>query len=116
MGTVGIRGTDHETILIATSLEDGKVAAGTYNKVYSGATILQSANGELLLDSNQVGFVSSVPGSVNAPLLIEKLPRAVEDLLASNNLDRINTSQVRLGPGNGVSVDSAISVVNAVEN
>jgi len=64
LATLGIRGTDHETIHISSDIDGDKSAslAGTYNKVYSGGTVLKTPDGALLLDPSQVGFVSGRPG------------------------------------------------------
>ena len=56
--TIGIRGTDHEPMYIPvpapgqTSLGE----PGTYNKVNSGQTVIQTIGGSIELDTNQVGF------------------------------------------------------------
>lgn len=78
--TIGIRGTDHETIHIVDG--DGDAPAGTYNRVYSGATILLSGGGQLNLDSNQVGFVDTATGNRRAPIKIDALPESIEARLS----------------------------------
>ena len=58
--TVGIRGTDHETVFVGRT-PPGQVAViepGTYNHVISGATLLQSGQGKLLIKPNQTGFAA----------------------------------------------------------
>ncbi len=58
--TVGIRGTDHETVFVART-PPGQTAVlepGTYNHVISGATLLQSEQGKLLIKPNQTGFAA----------------------------------------------------------
>lgn len=84
VATIGIRGTDYEVIHVTddSTAGNGRGLAGTYNKVYTGATLLQSARGELPLDAGQVGFVAGSPGSAAAPVLIDNLPDDVADLLA----------------------------------
>lgn len=47
--TIGIRGTDHETVIA----EDGE--PGTYDRVYSGQTSLETAQGSVFLQSGQTG-------------------------------------------------------------
>ena len=58
--TVGIRGTDHETVFVARSSpgQTAVVEPGTYNHVISGATLLQSEQGKLLIKPNQTGFAA----------------------------------------------------------
>lgn len=61
--TIGIRGTDSETIHIATAGELGaQVPAGTYNRVNSGATVV---NGTTILP-NQVAYTPDLntPGTL----------------------------------------------------
>ena len=84
VATIGIRGTDYEVVHVPEASAGGGLRglAGTYNKVYSGATLLQSARGALPLDTGQVGFVAGTPGNATAPVLIDALPDAVADLLA----------------------------------
>lgn len=84
VATIGIRGTDYEVVHVTEASADGALRglAGTFNKVYSGATRLQSARGLLPLDAGQVGFVAGTPGNAAAPVLIDALPDAVADLLA----------------------------------
>lgn len=84
VATIGIRGTDYEVIHVAgeSVAADVRGIAGTYNKVYSGATLLQSAPGTLPLDPGQIGFVGGSPGAAAAPVLIDALPDAVAEMLA----------------------------------
>lgn len=69
--TIGVRGTDHETRVVAKGSSDGE--AGTYDKVNHGATLLSTPHGQTEVRPNQAGFVaqsgkakprvlSSVPG------------------------------------------------------
>lgn len=69
--TVGIRGTDHETVFVGRT-PPGQTAAvepGTYNHVISGATLLQSDQGKLLIKPNQTGFA---PLNGASPILMDK--------------------------------------------
>jgi hypothetical protein len=59
---VGIRGTDHETFVVAD--------AGTYNRVTLGGTYLQSDAGRVDLDPGQAGFAAlKAP-----PALLQRTP------------------------------------------
>ena len=64
--TIGIRGTDHESLYIAPPLpgETPMGPAGTYDKVNTGQTYLETSAGRVELSVNQVGFV---PASGNTP-------------------------------------------------
>lgn len=97
VATIGIRGTDYEVIHLTADSAVGDGLTGTYNKVYSGATLLRSARGELPLDPGQVGFVAGTPGVAAAPVLIDALPDAVAEMLAQ-------ALPVRVEPGLGDAV------------
>jgi hypothetical protein len=54
--TIGVRGTDHETMVIEQGSHEGE--AGTYDKVNHGATLLSTEHGKTEVRPNQAGFVS----------------------------------------------------------
>ncbi|MES2877736.1 MAG: FecR domain-containing protein [Pseudomonadota bacterium] len=64
--TIGIRGTDHESLYIPPPApgETALGPAGTYDKVNTGRTYLETSAGRVELGVNQVGFV---PASGNTP-------------------------------------------------
>ncbi len=68
--TIGIRGTDHEAVVIPPGTPGG-FQVGTYDRVYRGATIIETDKGKLIVNPNQVGFT---PGKGVAPVLLPKLP------------------------------------------
>lgn len=72
--TIGIRGTDHEPVVIPPGAAGG-FAAGTYDRVYRGATIIETEKGKLIVNPNQVGFA---PGKGAAPVLLPKVPEFYE--------------------------------------
>lgn len=58
--TIGIRGTDHETLVVAPgSPLAASVAPGTYNKVNRGETSMTNGKGEIAIQSNQMGFAAA---------------------------------------------------------
>ena len=69
--TVGIRGTDHETVFVSRTPpgQTAVVEPGTYNHVISGATMLQSEQGKLLIKPNQTGFAALNGAS---PIILDK--------------------------------------------
>ena len=72
---IGVRGTDHE----AYHLTDGMALAwsqksGTYDKVVSGQTFLQTPEGSVDIAPGQVGFVRSVPATKTRALITLLLP------------------------------------------
>jgi hypothetical protein len=58
--TVAIMGTDHETVFVPVPPpgQTASVAPGTYDHVYTGATLLQSDKGRLLIEPSQTGFMA----------------------------------------------------------
>ena len=69
--TIGVRGTDHETLVIPQGQGDGE--AGTYDKVNIGGTTLQTKHGKVDVEPNRAGFVPHRAGS--RPQLLESVPR-----------------------------------------
>jgi len=72
--TIGIRGTDHEPTFIPNPLP-GQVAIaepGTYDKVNSGAAVLSTANGMIVIKPDQAGFVPNVGNA--APRILATIP------------------------------------------
>ena len=72
--TIGIRGTDHEPIFIPEP-KPGETPIGppgTYDKVNSGATVIQTPLGVVDIKPGQVGFVPATPGV--APKLLPAIP------------------------------------------
>ena len=70
--TIGIRGTDHEPTFIPNPLP-GKVAIaepGTYDKVNSGAAVLSTATGMVVINPNQAGFVPNIPNATPSVLAV----------------------------------------------
>lgn len=90
--TVGIRGTDHETVFVAIAPpgQTSVVEPGTYNHVISGATILQSGQDKLLIKPNQTGFAAL---SGTSPIIMDKIlpifgdPKANSKELKGNHGD-----------------------------
>src|SRR5574340_316299 len=57
VATIGIRGTDHETFVVAPGTELAAVAPpGAYNKVNIGETFLATDKGTVFVLPNQMGF------------------------------------------------------------
>lgn len=58
--TLGIRGTDHETFVVAPGSPMAAVAsAGTYNKVNLGETSMTTSKGTISILPNQMGFAGA---------------------------------------------------------
>lgn len=72
--TIGIRGTDHEPFHVPPGGWSGAPGAdpGTYDKVNSGATVMQTEGGRIELGANQIGFV---PPDIKAqPVRLDRMP------------------------------------------
>ena len=67
--TIGIRGTDHETRYIPEGSAEGE--PGTYDRVYAGETVIQTAEGETTVQPNQAGFQ---PARKGRPRLLKDIP------------------------------------------
>lgn len=87
--TIGIRGTDHEPLVIETGDE-----AGTYDKVNEGATILETMAGKLDIGPGSIGFVSQTRGS--APRLF---PAGAALYSRASNEEAIERSKAALEAG-----------------
>ena len=69
--SIGIRGTDHEVAFIGPG-GARRGEPGTYNRVYSGSTFLQSAAGRTDIPAGQAGFAGLQPGA--APRVLPAIP------------------------------------------
>lgn len=60
VATIGIRGTDHEIVVVTPDSPLAAVApVGTYNKVNMGETIMTSEKGTISILPNQMGFTGA---------------------------------------------------------
>ena len=78
--TIGIRGTDHEPLVI----DDGE-NAGTYDKVNTGGTSLETPFGRVEIGEKQAGFVPK--SATEPPKLLAKIPEIYQP---SANEETIN--------------------------
>jgi hypothetical protein len=106
---VGILGTDHETIFIPAtqSGQGGVVEAGTYNRVISGATVLQTKQGNLQIKPNQTGFAAlngTSPIMFNRPLpLFSGLTVVGEEALHSDEIHSTSEGKKNAGSNDQLS-------------
>jgi hypothetical protein len=73
--TVGIRGTDHEPMVIPEGLPAAPAllgAPGLYDKVNEGETFIRNGRGELALKRGQIGFTPT--NTDRPPLMLQKIP------------------------------------------
>jgi hypothetical protein len=99
---IGIRGTDHETVFVARTPpgQTAVVEPGTYNHVISGATLLQSEQGKLLIKPNQTGFAAlngATPIILDRPLPIFGDPKANSEEHGEHSDNMNNSGQERKG-------------------
>ncbi|MBV8659870.1 MAG: FecR domain-containing protein [Burkholderiales bacterium] len=70
--TIGIRGTDHETVVIDEGQATEHVPAGTYDSVNDGETVIRNDHGEQHITAGKVGFLDHRGGT--APRLLNYKP------------------------------------------
>lgn len=100
--TIGIRGTDHEAVVIPSGATGG-FQAGTYDRVYRGATIIETDKGKLIVNPNQVGFT---PGKGAAPVLLPRIPEFFETRAQRPDVSK-DTQQDASNDGDGGSESKA---------
>ncbi|WIM06305.1 MAG: FecR domain-containing protein [Candidatus Nitricoxidivorans perseverans] len=66
--TIGIRGTDHEALVIPPGSDLGET--GTYDKVNAGGTSIRSEHGSVDVDRGQAGFAPMAA----APVILPSVP------------------------------------------
>lgn len=69
--TIGVRGTDHEPLVIPQGATDGE--PGSYDKVNAGATTLKTQHGSIEVRPNQAGFVP-LSGRRPQPRVLSQVP------------------------------------------
>lgn len=71
--TIGIRGTDHTVVYIAAGINlDTRGEPGTYNRVFQGATSMQSGSTIISIPQGQAAFASLQPGK--PPQILQTIP------------------------------------------
>lgn len=94
VATVGVRGTDHETHYVPPPAA-GETAPGTpagvYDKVYSGATVLENAAGKLIVNAGQTAHAAH--DARNAPRVVDRTPAIFR---RGNNEERIDARKMEL--------------------
>lgn len=61
--TIGVRGTDHEVIVIAEADAGSDEIAGTHDRVYEGSTTMEADGNRLEIAAGKAGFLRSGPGA-----------------------------------------------------
>ncbi len=111
MATIGIRGTDHEPYVVTEELATSMAqSAGTYDKVNSGATVLEVNNRSVGVDPGRVGFARFVKPSKDRalltlmlPVILEKVPEFFVPGRFDGELDRISArDSVDAAPANAL--------------
>ncbi|MBB5019648.1 hypothetical protein HNQ59_002956 [Chitinivorax tropicus] len=103
---IGIRGTDHEVFHVAQPSHG--LAAGTYNRVLSGGTVVEAGGGKLALAPTQVGFVS--PGA--SPTRLNGLPA----MLGTTAADLLTTSRKSMPSVEDTTMDDVVQALRLSSN
>ena len=88
VATIGVRGTDHEPMHLESDVPGA--AAGTYDKVNSGATFIQGAAGSVDVAAGKAGFLG-LHGT--APKVLDQVPQVYR---RTANEERINRRKEEL--------------------
>ncbi len=85
--TLGIRGTDHEPLVILPPAAGEAAAAphGTYEKVNEGATVLKNAAGQTVVNANEAAF--SPHDAKSAPKKLERIPEIYKKTVNEARID-----------------------------
>lgn len=118
--TIGIRGTDHETVVVppdSPTAQSGQAAAGTYNKVNSGATSLTTDAGSVNVLPNQMGFAggqNQMPKiqPINMNLFAVAPPPAPEAKMESGDADTSGDKATEKGGNAEATSDRDTAVVD----
>lgn len=103
VATVGIRGTDHEPMYIPPPLP-GEIAIGepgVYDLVNAGSAYIQTSQGTVAINPNEVGFVPDINA---APTILPSLP------------DFYKTSARPMARGKGTGQTQAVREVSKVDS
>jgi hypothetical protein len=74
--TIGVRGTDHEVLHIPEGEAQADETPGTHDRVYSGETVINTAQGSLPVQAGQVGYADA--RRHERPRLHRGIPRFIE--------------------------------------
>ena len=74
--TIGVRGTDHETIHIPLEEASADETPGTHDRVYSGTTVITTADGIVEVPAGQAGYADARRRT--RPKLHKGMPRFIE--------------------------------------
>lgn len=85
--TIGIRGTEFDAMYLSPELASHlNSLAGTYNRVYQGATFLENSARQIALNKDQAGFVGLQPD--DAPKVLKTIPAFLNTNSSGTFLDR----------------------------
>lgn len=99
--TIGIRGTDHETVVVDDDSTYKGAQPGTYDTVNAGETVIHGAKGDVAVQAGAVGFLHR--NGTAGPALLKNRPRFFERITAFANRQGIDKVLGRLHQplGNG---------------
>ncbi|NNM79177.1 MAG: FecR domain-containing protein [Gallionella sp.] len=100
--TIGIRGTDHETLVVVAGSDAAALAPpGTYNKVNTGETSMTNGKGTIAILPNQMGYAAA---DGRMPLLQPVNPKLFNVIPAPTQASGSKSGEVR----ESVVVDSTV--------
>jgi FecR-like protein len=83
---IGVRGTDHEALVVPEGAREG--TPGTYDRVYAGATVIQSREGALDVPTGRTGFA---PLEGSGARLLERAPDVFRPTRNERRFDGLNS-------------------------
>lgn len=122
--TIGIRGTDHE-ILVVLPPAPGETPVGqpgTYNKVNTGETFIETPNGRVNLQANQAGFAPLASNTPpvrlpQIPSFMRSSPPVVSDAPAGGTSPSgTSTTTASATDGSGTSSGAGTSATSTQES
>lgn len=98
--TIGVRGTDHETIVVLTATETEQ--PGTFDTVYEGATLMQTDYGDQEIKRGEYAFAASEGGIEprlldHAPAFLKLRKLHLEDRIEPRKQELLRHIRHRLG-------------------
>lgn len=120
VATIGIRGTDHETIVVTRdSLLASTVPSGVYNKVNVGETFMATEKGTIFVLPNQMGFAGGADQMPQLQPLNTNLFTVTTQPTSSGKVDKKEGAAVRdaaaVDPGEQAPVVAKNAPVTVIE-
>jgi hypothetical protein len=92
--TIGVRGTDHEVVLVQDSMARADLEAGLHNRVNEGATTITNERGKVDVEQGAAGFAPRTGGT---PQLHARIPGFFNRLRTANDIRVVEHRQALRG-------------------